>query len=577
MKILIILSICLILFSCAPLPPSGKEAEDLSEDEEALITNIRTLLFEGDINGARESGRRYLVSYAGSENAGKVRVYLGRANLKQGDTDRAIEVLNPIFKEDHPDRLKVKAYLITAEAQIDKREFSLATENILKASMLDISESQLDEAKKLLSEEEMPALTDLENMAEKYNSSPLLSFMLERSLKLSGRRADKGYQDRIAELISRYTGADLPENRELERGTEKRELSPFRIGVICPLTGRFSKLGESFASGAVLALKEARRRGLRGVEVVVGDTKANPLEAFLTTERLIKEENVDVIIGAISSSSTVAAAQVAQAHKRILFSPVAPERGIEDIGDYIFQDLRNYESEIIAVSKVACRELGIKRIAFLASDNELNRRIELLLKAEVEREGGKICLADYYTEGDTDFKEKIDRIKAASPEALFIPSDKDDLVLILPQLSFYEFGIQLLGLSNWDFDDLIRMTGKDMTGALFPAKTSMNEERELYMSAAAYTGQPAEAANRFEVKGYAGAKKVIDLLTVEIEDMNLREKMEYLLNNRMHQYLKSISGKGILFYTVRNDEKERFLTHKSYKADKNREDRPFKY
>ncbi|MDZ7859629.1 MAG: ABC transporter substrate-binding protein [Candidatus Krumholzibacteriota bacterium] len=572
MKIFIILSCCLILFSCALFPPSGKETEDLSKDEEALITKIRTLLFEGDINGAIESGRRYLLRYADSENAGKVRVYVGRANLKLGHTDRAIEVLSPIFKEDHPDRLKIKAYLITAEAQMAKGKISNATENILKASILDISESQLYKAKELLSEEEkMLTLADLENMAEKYNSSPLLFFMLERSLKLSERGADKDYKDRIVELISRYTGADLPENKGLERGIRKRELSPFRIGVICPLTGRFSKLGESFANGAILALKEARKRGVRGVEIVVGDTKANSLEAYLVAERLIKEEDVDVIIGAISSSSTVAAAQVAQARKRILFSPVAPERGIDDIGDYIFQDLRNYESEIIAVAKVACRELGIKRIALLASDNQLNRRIELLLRAEVEREGGNICLADYYKEGDTDFKENIDRIRAASPEALFIPSDKDDLVLILPQLSFYEFGVQLLGLSSWDFDDLIRMTGKDMTGALFPAKTSTNDERELYNSAAAYTGQSEEAANRFEIKGYAGAKKIIDLLTVEIEDMNLREKMEYLLNNRKHQYLKSISDKGILFYTVRNAEKVPFLSHKSNQADKNRE------
>jgi hypothetical protein len=162
----------------------------------------------------------------------------------------------------------------------------------------------------------------------------------------------------------------------------------------------------------------------------------------------------------------------------------------------------------------------------------------------------------------SDFRRNIDRIKVASPEALFIPSGKDDLVLILPQLSFYEFGVQLLGLSTWDFDDLLQIVGKDMTGAIFPAETGSNGDRELYLSAASSIGEPREGTNRFEVEGYIGTKRVIDLLTINAPDMSLRKKMEYLLNNRLNPYLEAISSDGILFYMVRNSKKELFLTYR---------------
>jgi hypothetical protein len=102
-----------------------------------------------------------------------------------------------------------------------------------------------------------------------------------------------------------------------------------------------------------------------------------------------------------------------------------------------------------------------------------------------------------------------------------------------------------------------------MNGALFPAETGSNNDRQLYLTAAAYLGEPRDGANRFEVEGYKGTKRVIELLAVNTPEMSLRERMEYLINNRPHPYLKSISSNGILLFTVRNNKKEYFLTHKA--------------
>ncbi|MCD6380167.1 ABC transporter substrate-binding protein [bacterium] len=561
MKVLPFLLICVILFSCATFPLGGKGDENLSKDEE--VTKIRTLVFEEDFKGARELGQRYLLRFKDSKDAGEVRIYVGNAELQLGHTDLAIKIVSPIFKKSYSDKLKVDAYIIIAKANIEKGSFLGAVENILKTTAFKTSKIQLSEAKELILETgKLLPVEDLEELVEKYNSSPLLAVLLEKCLKLSVVSEDRRYENRVRKMLSELAGYDLSEHKEDTELSKQGKSSPLRIGVICPLTGRFSQLGKSFVRGATLALKEARKGGIDNLELVIGDTKANSLDAYSITKSLIRDKKVDVIVGGISSSSTVAAAQVAQSNKIILFSPAASERGIDGIGDYIFQDLRNYEAEIIAIAKIACRDLGIRRIAFLASNNPLNKRIELLLRAEVERVGGIVCVVDYYEEGCTDFRRNIDRIKIASPEALFIPSGKDDLVLILPQLSFYEFGVQLLGLSTWDFDDLIQMIGRDMTGAVFPAETGTNRDRELYLSAASYIGEPREGTNRFEVDGYIGTKRVIDLLTVNAPDMSLRKRMEYLLNNRLNPYLEAISSDGILFYTVRNRKKELFLTHR---------------
>jgi len=295
----------------------------------------------------------------------------------------------------------------------------------------------------------------------------------------------------------------------------------------------------------------------------VADTEAKPLEAQAVTRRLIREAGANAIVGAISSAATIAAAGVAQFKGVVMFSPVASERGISEIGDYIFQEPDNEEVELIALAKVACGDLGLDRIAFLAPNKPYYRRIEALFKSEVEREGGTVVISEYYEEGETDFRKNILRMKRAAPEALFMPADEDDLVLILPQLSFYEFGVQLLGLSEWDSDNLIHMAQKDISGAVFPEEMGPARDREIYLEAASRVGESREEANRFEVEGYRGARRIINLLSIRgSAGSPLRELMDGALNNRVHPYIERYSEAGITFYTVRDGKKTAFLTHR---------------
>jgi len=338
----------------------------------------------------------------------------------------------------------------------------------------------------------------------------------------------------------------------------------YRIGVLCPLEGRFSPLGESFLRGASVALKEARFRGIKNVELVIGDTHGNPLESRSVAARLIHEERVDAILGEVLSSSTIAAAQVAELSKTVLLSPVAAEEGINDIGNWVFQTSVGSEVEIAAVARMACERLGLRRIAFLSSDDLRSRRNALLFADEVERLGGELCIAEYYPEGSTDFTNVIGRVRSAAPEALFIASDTEDLILILPQLSFHEFGVQLLGSSGWNSKRLIRMVGKDLEGALFPADVDTRGGEQLFTAACALVNEPVGEINQVVIGGYRGTKLLLEAINRSRSGGEpLREEMSRLLEQRRHPFLDLISGEGILFYTVRNERAAEFEVLKS--------------
>ena len=85
--------------------------------------------------------------------------------------------------------------------------------------------------------------------------------------------------------------------------------TPIKIGVTQPLTGAFAASGNYVAQGARIAEDEINAAGGvlgRKIELIVEDNKSNPSEAVSTAEKLIVRDKVPVILGAWSSTLTLA-------------------------------------------------------------------------------------------------------------------------------------------------------------------------------------------------------------------------------------------------------------------------------
>ncbi|NIA03594.1 MAG: ABC transporter substrate-binding protein, partial [Nitrospirae bacterium] len=88
-----------------------------------------------------------------------------------------------------------------------------------------------------------------------------------------------------------------------------------KIGLVAPLSGGASDVGNDMKQAAILAVEEINADG--GVlvtefgvkiplELVEGDTQTSPTEGVTAVERLITSENVVVLVGGFSSGVTLA-------------------------------------------------------------------------------------------------------------------------------------------------------------------------------------------------------------------------------------------------------------------------------
>ena len=82
-----------------------------------------------------------------------------------------------------------------------------------------------------------------------------------------------------------------------------------KIGVTQPLTGAFAASGNYVAQGAKIAEEELNKAGGvlgKKLQLIIEDNKSNPTEAVATAEKLINSDKVPVLMGAWSSTLTLA-------------------------------------------------------------------------------------------------------------------------------------------------------------------------------------------------------------------------------------------------------------------------------
>lgn len=98
---------------------------------------------------------------------------------------------------------------------------------------------------------------------------------------------------------------------------------PLKIGLVVPLSGPLARFGGFASHGAELAVKQINAAGgVNGapMELLRGDSQGTPVEAVSAARRVISDDKVQVILGDIASSATIALQPVVEEAQVILLN-----------------------------------------------------------------------------------------------------------------------------------------------------------------------------------------------------------------------------------------------------------------
>jgi branched-chain amino acid transport system substrate-binding protein len=157
--------------------------------------------------------------------------------------------------------------------------------------------------------------------------------------------------------------------------------SPIEIGFPIPLSGATAVYGQPVLKGAELAVAEINAKGGvlgRKLELLPRDSKANADEAVRLARELIIKDNVDFLVGTLTSAEAPAVSTVAKENKIVFVSPTSETTRLTDpehIHPYIFRATSNTDVEGLASAQLMAKWKTVKTVATIGPDYAYGRDV----------------------------------------------------------------------------------------------------------------------------------------------------------------------------------------------------------
>jgi branched-chain amino acid transport system substrate-binding protein len=292
---------------------------------------------------------------------------------------------------------------------------------------------------------------------------------------------------------------------------------PIRVGITTDQSGIAAAYARSQINGVQLAIDQINAGGGllgRKLELLVRDSQLKPDLGISHTRDLITRENVDFLVGPVSSGVAMAITGVAKQYKKVVMMTVGntPRLTMEAFHPYIFTVVPSGVMETRAMAEAI--GLKFKRFAFIGGNYEPSHQGIKNFKEWLGKvnPAAEIVSESYPKLGETDYTSYITSIMSAKPEAIYSFLWGADLHAFVKQAKPYGLFDKVKVATVVSLDDLVAL-GAEMpdgviaqTRALFFAIKSDRIGKFVDEYRAKHSEYPADWA----VMGYEGMQILAD-------------------------------------------------------------------
>ncbi len=230
---------------------------------------------------------------------------------------------------------------------------------------------------------------------------------------------------------------------------------PIKIGVLTPLSGTYTVIGQQVKWGLELAAKEINAKGGvlgRQLELTYEDSEANPAVATQKAEKLFQVEKVDFLTGTVSSGATLAVGQVAERNNTLMATSVSFSSSITGAkcSPNVFRVNAHAGMQAAALAAWLKQEKTKAKVYFMGPDYEMGRNTVAVFKEAATSSGFADGGEVFAPLGNKDYSNFFGQIRAARPDVIYTSMAGNDSVRLFTQMQEYGVskGVQIVGAAG---------------------------------------------------------------------------------------------------------------------------------
>src|SRR6185369_4866807 len=201
---------------------------------------------------------------------------------------------------------------------------------------------------------------------------------------------------------------------------------PIKVGFPMILSGPGALFGEPALKGAQMFVEEINAKGGvlgRKIDLIARDTKGNADEAVRVSRELILKENVDFLVGTLTSAEGPAVSVVAKENKIVFIAPIpktdqltAPDK----LHPYVFRVASTTTIEGRSAAEIIAK-WPVKRVATIAPDYAYGQDVTKSFVEHLKKIAPQMEIVDQQWPklGEADYTPFINAQMAKKPDAVF--------------------------------------------------------------------------------------------------------------------------------------------------------------
>ena len=249
-----------------------------------------------------------------------------------------------------------------------------------------------------------------------------------------------------------------------------------KIGFITEQTGVDAYVGTASVPAMedyIAKINDAGGIGGYKLQLVVYDTRSEVPDAVTVIKRLFDQDKVVAVIGPSWSAAGVPIADIADAAKVPVIATTASnvnvtvsESGV--LHPYMFRVCFIDPYQGYAQSDFAYNKLGLRKAALLTDiASPYTVGLHQFFKNHFLELGGQIVAEEGYTQGDSEFRAQLAKIKDAGADLLVVDAyTYKDVGLVAQQAEALGLKIQIMAGDGVFVPELLEMAGPQLEGAI---------------------------------------------------------------------------------------------------------------
>jgi branched-chain amino acid transport system substrate-binding protein len=206
------------------------------------------------------------------------------------------------------------------------------------------------------------------------------------------------------------------------------------------MTGDGAQQGQYAMIGAQIAADEINAAGgINGQQIKLEamDDKGDPAEAATVAQRLVDDKSVQVVVGHMWSSATLAAEPIYVKAGMPVLTPTASNIAVTHSGfTNLIRICLNDSIQAPQMAALLVNNLKAKKIAVFYSNDDYGRGLLDQAKKTAQQLGSSVVYEAPYKPGvDKDFTVQLDAAVAAGADSIFLASQQSEGGLIVSQAS----------------------------------------------------------------------------------------------------------------------------------------------